>query len=137
MKTLVFEIRSKANWGTTKKWIIRFYNGTTAVGNAVNFGSSSYGFVSSATSQYQNITIPLSDFGSISTATAVRITQSNTSGTVGWYLDNVQLQGNTGGGAPTTITLVGDVTGAGTTNINTTVSQLRNKVLPSHYQQGS
>jgi hypothetical protein len=130
-ENLVFEIRSKANWSTTKKWIIRFYNGTTAVGNAVNFGSSSYGFVSSATSQYQNITIPLSDFGSISTATAVRITQSNTSGTVGWYLDNVQLQGGQGGGTPTTITLVGDVTGAGTTNINTTVSQLRNKVLPS------
>jgi hypothetical protein len=130
-ENLVFEIRSKANWSTTKKWIIRFYNGTTAVGNAVTFGSSSYGFVSSATSQYQNITIPLSDFGSISTATAVRITQSNTSGTVGWYLDNIQLQGGQGGGTPTTITVVGDVSGTGSNTINTTVVALKNKTLPA------
>jgi hypothetical protein len=130
-ENLIFEIRSKANWGTAKKWIIRFYNGTTAIGNSVSFGSSSYGFVSSATSQYQNITIPLSDFGSISTATAVRITQSNTSGTVGWYLDNVQLQGNQGGGTPQTITIVGDVSGAGSNTINATVSGIRNKVVPA------
>jgi hypothetical protein len=130
-ENLVFEIRSKANWGTAKKWILRFYNGTTAIGNAINFGSSSYGFVSSATSQYQTITIPLADFGSISTATVFRITQSNTSGTVGWYLDNLQLQGGQGGGTPQTITIVGDVSGAGANTINATVTGIKNKVVPT------
>jgi hypothetical protein len=130
-QNLIFEIRSKANWGIAKKWILRFYNGTTAIGNSVTFGSSSYGFVSSATSQYQTITIPLADFGSISTATVFRITQSNTSGTVGWYLDNLQLQGGQGGGTPQTITIVGDVSGAGSNTINATVTGIKNKVVPT------
>lgn len=130
-ENLIFEIRSKANWTTTKKWIIRFYNGTTAIGNAVNFGSSSYGFVSSSTAQYQTITIPLTDFGNISSATAFRITQSNTSGTVGWYLDNVQLQGGQGGGSPQTTSLVADATGTGQGTIPVTVIGLRNKTLPA------
>jgi hypothetical protein len=126
-----FEIKSKANWSTTKKWVLRFFNGTTAIGNPVNFGSSSYGFVSTSTSQYQTITIPLSDFGSISTATKFVITQSNSSGTIGWFLDNVQLQGGGGGGTPSTVALVNDVTGTGTNTIPTTVVAIRNKNIPT------
>jgi hypothetical protein len=130
-QSLVFEIKSKANWSTTKKWVLRFFNGTTAIGNPVNFGSSSYGFVSTSTSQYQTITIPLSDFGSISTATKFVITQSNSSGTIGWFLDNVQLQGGGGGGTPSTVALVNDVTGTGTNTIPTTVVAIRNKSIPT------
>jgi hypothetical protein len=130
-QSLVFEIKSKANWSTTKKWVLRFFNGTTAIGNPVNFGSSSYGFVSTSTSQYQTITIPLSDFGSISTATKFVITQSNSSGTIGWFLDNVQLQGGGGGGTPSTVALVNDVTGTGTGTIPTTVVAIRNKNIPT------
>lgn len=130
-QNLVFEIKSKANWSTTKKWVLRFFNGTTAIGNPVNFGSSSYGFVSTSTSQYQTITIPLSDFGSISTATKFIITQSNSSGTIGWFLDNMQLQGGGGGGTPSTITLVNDVTGTGTNTIPATVIAIRNKSVPT------
>jgi hypothetical protein len=130
-QSLVFEIKSKANWSTTKKWVLRFFNGTTAIGNPVNFGSSSYGFVSTSTSQYQTITIPLSDFGSISTATKFVITQSNSSGTIGWFLDNMQLQGGGGGGTPSTVALVNDVTGTGTNTIPTTVVAIRNKSIPT------
>lgn len=130
-QNLIFEIRSKANWSTTKHFIIRFYNGTTAIGNPVNFGQSSYGFSSTNTTTYQTITIPLTDFGSISTATALRITQSNSSGTIGWYLDNIQLQSDNGGGVPSTITLTNDVNGSGTNTIAATVIGIRNKNIPS------
>lgn len=130
-QNLIFHIRSKANWSTTKHFTLRFYNGTTAIGNPVSFGSSSYGFVSTVTTQYQAIIIPLTDFGSISTATKFIITQTNSSGTIGWYLDNIQLQSTTGGGTPQTITLVQDVGGTGTNNISTTVTGIRNKTVPS------
>ncbi len=90
-----FQIRSKANFSTTKKIIFQWYNGTTAIGNPVPLGSGSYGFISTNTTTYQAISIPLSDFGNITGATTLRATQSNTSGNQGWYLDNLQLQDGT------------------------------------------
>lgn len=128
--TFIFRLRSKANWAKTKKWIIRWYNGTTALGSPVTLGSNAYGFVSTQTSTYQTIIIPLADFGTISGADNVRITQSNTSGTIGWYLDNIQLQGLAGGGLQT-ITLSGDATGSGTSTIPTTITGIRSKSIPA------
>lgn len=128
-QNLVFEIKSKANWGTSKHFVFRFYNGTTAIGSPVTFGSSSYGFLSTNTTQYQSIVIPLSDFGNVSTATKLIITQSNV-GTIGWYVDNIQLQNTGGGGTSQTVSLIGDATGTGINTIPTTVVALRSKALP-------
>jgi hypothetical protein len=89
---LLFRIRSKANFGGTHKLIFQFYNGVTPIGNTVPFGSGSYGFLSTNTTTYQSISIPFIDFGNISSATSLRATESNTSGTQGWYIDNIQLQ---------------------------------------------
>ncbi len=90
---LTFQIRSKGNFSTTKKLVFRWMSSiNNSVGNNVPVGSGSYGFISTQTASYQTISIPLSDFGSISLADRLRITESNTSGTQGWYLDNIQLQ---------------------------------------------
>lgn len=90
---LTFQIRSKGNFQNSKKIVFRFMSSiNNAVGNNVPVGSGSYGFISTQTASYQTISIPLSDFGSIGTADRLRITESNTSGTAGWYLDNIQLQ---------------------------------------------
>lgn len=94
---LVLQIRSKGNFANNKKLILRFLRSpSNAIGGNVIIGSGSYGFVSSMTASYQTITIPLIDFGDISTANALRITQSNTSGNQGWYIDDIQLQKATG-----------------------------------------
>ncbi len=100
-QNILFQIRSKANWQNTKKWILRWYSGTTPIGLPVIFGSGTFGFISTNTTDYQTISIPLNSFGNISTATSLRITQNNSSGTVGWYLDNMQLQAAQGGGVST------------------------------------
>jgi hypothetical protein len=86
---LVFKIRSKGAWGG-RTMVLRWFNGVTAIGNNVTFGNGLYGFVSSNTTSYQNITIPLADFGTISSATALRMQRSG-GGTIGWYIDDVQL----------------------------------------------
>lgn len=86
---LVFKILSKAGWAI-KKLSIQFFNGTSPLGNLVSFGQSSYGFISSNTSTYQNITIPLSDFGPISSANKLRFLRSGT-GSIGFYIDDIQL----------------------------------------------
>lgn len=89
---LTFQIRSKGNFSTTKKLVFRWFVApSNATGNNVPIGSGSYGFISTVTT-YQTITIPLSDFGNITGANILRITQSNTSGNAGWYIDNIQLQ---------------------------------------------
>lgn len=91
---LTFQIRSKANFSTTKKLVFRWLTApSTATGNNVVLGQGSYGFISTQTASYQTITIPLSDFGALpANVNLLRITQSNTSGTGGWYIDNIQLQ---------------------------------------------
>ncbi len=89
--SLIFKIRSKANWGPNRRFIIQFYNGTIAIGNAVQFGNGSFGFVSATTGVYQNILIPLYLFGNINAATNLRWTMATSGGSVGFYIDNIQL----------------------------------------------
>lgn len=93
LDSFIFKIRSKATWNNPSRLVFQFQNGTTNVGNAINFGNGSYGFVSSTTGAYQNINIPLTDFGNIAAATRLRIMKTG-AGTIGFYLDNIQMVGN-------------------------------------------
>jgi hypothetical protein len=109
---LSLEIKSKANWSTTKKLVLQWFNETTPVGNPVAIGSSSYGFASNVTTGYQLLKVPLEDFGNISTVTQLRIQASNSSGTMGFLIDNIQLQynvllNNSGDGTVTNVTASG------------------------------
>lgn len=87
---LVFKIRSKAAW-TTRVLSIRWFNGTTVLGTAVLFGDGSFGFNSSNTSSYQNINIPLSNFGLITGADRVTFQRMAGGGSIGFYIDDIQL----------------------------------------------
>lgn len=87
---LIFKIRSKAAW-STRNLSIRFFNGTTALGNTVLFGNGSFGFDSSNITTYQNINIPLSTFGLITGADRVTFTRMVGGGTIGFYIDEIQL----------------------------------------------
>src|SRR5687767_11932797 len=87
---LIFKIRSKAAW-STRVLSIRFFNGTTALGNTVLFGNGSFGFNSSNTTTYQNINIPISTFGAIAGADRVTFRRMTGGGTIGFYIDEIQL----------------------------------------------
>src|SRR5882724_12053926 len=102
---LVFYLRSKATWPTTLTLTIRWMNGNTAKGQAAVIKTGAYGFDSSITGSYQVVVVPVSTFGLAGIlVNRVRFTISGTAGTMGWYLDDITLQGG--------VTSVGTPTGA-------------------------
>lgn len=88
------KIFSKATWANTSQIQLQFLGGGgSPIGVPVVLANNSYGFSSTQTSSYQNVTIPLSDFGALSSVTAFLMTVSTINGnTIGFYIDNIQLQ---------------------------------------------
>lgn len=96
--TLTFQIRSKAAWPTTKGLSIVWLNGSTLVGLSVVIKSGTYGFNSSNTTTYQQITIPLEFFAAGSSpVNKLRIAVTGGGAAIGFYLDNIILQGGVSG----------------------------------------
>lgn len=99
----IFHIRNTGGWASNRKLILTFYNGTSQVGNSIIFGTGSYGFSLLNTTTYQQITIPISDFGSISTADKFILRASMPSGTIGHFnIDDIILQGGVSSSPPPT-----------------------------------
>lgn len=91
LDSLVFKIRSKAGWNNASSLQFQFRNGNVNLGNAVALDNQgTWGFLSALQGSYQNINIPLSAFGNISAATNLRIRKVG-GGTIGFWLDNIQL----------------------------------------------
>jgi len=100
--TLSFYIRSKAAWPTgsganaARALNVFFLNGSTQVGSTVVLRDGAFGFVSSTTSAYQQISIPLTLFGTgASAVTSIKFQVSGNGGStsIGFYLDAITLQG--------------------------------------------
>jgi len=106
---LIFYIRSKAAWptgasgGTAARYLsLLWKNGSTQVGNSVVVRDGTFGFSSAVTTNYQQVSIPLSLFGAGSTlVTTLEAIVSGPSGSssIGWYIDEVTLQSGTNGTA--------------------------------------
>lgn len=94
-RQLVFYLRSKAAWPKQKSLQVAFFASGVKVGQAVSITDGAYGFSSSSTAAYQQIVIPITAFGIPSTSLVDRIqfTVIGSGGTIGWYLDNVFLEG--------------------------------------------
>lgn len=91
---LVFYMRSKAQWASTRSVSIEFLNGTTVKGQVVLLRDGVFGFNSSNISTYQQISIPTSAFGiSGIPVTQLRFTVTGTGANLGFYLDDITLQG--------------------------------------------
>jgi hypothetical protein len=91
---LVFYIRSKASWPAAKQLTIAFLNAGVQVGSGVTFKSGTYGFDSSVTANYQQIVIPLAVFAAAGIpVNQIRFTVAGGGGSIGFYLDNISLQG--------------------------------------------
>jgi hypothetical protein len=89
-----FWIRSKATWPATRSLTIQWYNGTTAKCSPVSLKDGNFTFNSSNTTSYQQIVIPTSTFacGGIP-VTRVQITEAGSGGNLGFYVDDIILQG--------------------------------------------
>ncbi len=91
--SLTLQIRSKATWPSQKGLSIAWLSGTTVVGVTVVLKSGTFGFDSSNTSSYQQVTIPASSFvGGTLSIDRLRITVTGGSSNIGFYLDNIILQ---------------------------------------------
>ena len=100
---LVFYIRSKGQWPTGKSGAtaarylsIWWQNAGVQKGNQVVLRDGIYGFYSSITNAYQQVSIPTSLFaanGIPVTTLVMQISGSSGSSTIGWYVDSVTLQG--------------------------------------------
>jgi hypothetical protein len=91
---LVFWIRSKAAWASTRGVTLQWFNGTTAKCSAVLLKDSVFTFTSTNTTAYQQIVIPTSVFNCAGIpVTRLQYTVAGTGTTLGFYLDDIQLQG--------------------------------------------
>jgi hypothetical protein len=105
VNSLVFYLRSKATWASTRSITIQWNNGGTVKGTPIVLRDGQFGFKSSTTSSYQQISIPTSLFQLAGVlVNAVRFTVSGTGATIGWYLDDITLQGGaSASGLPTNL----------------------------------
>ena len=112
--TLVFYIRSKAAWptgtsgGTAARYLSLWWqNGSTQKGLQVVLRDGQFGFSSSNTTSYQQISIPTSLFGANGiavTTLVVQVSGASGSSNIGFYVDDVTLQGGQNGPSlPTTL----------------------------------
>ena len=90
---LVFWIRSKAAWASTRSLQFRWMLTTANKGSIVVLNESAFGFVSSNTTAYQQIVIPMSLFAANGLSVdRLRVTVSGSGTGIGWYMDDIILQ---------------------------------------------
>lgn len=108
--SLVFWIRSKAAWASNRSITISLLKDGVQYGNGVTLRDGLLGFSSSNTSGYQQIVIPLTSFNiNANPINQVRFTVAGSGGSIGFYLDTINLQAAIGSnsvfnGIPTTYT---------------------------------
>lgn len=91
---LVFYIRSKATWASTRSLQIYFLSGTTRKGSIVVLNQGAFGFVSSTTTTYQQIVVPLSLFAANGLSVdRLRVIVTGSGTNLGFHLDDITLQG--------------------------------------------
>lgn len=94
---LIFWIRSKASWANAKQLTISARLAGTQVGSLVTFKEGTFGFLSSNTSTYQQIVIPLALFNAAGLSVdQFRFTCAGGGAAIGFYIDDVTLQGGLG-----------------------------------------
>lgn len=105
--TLTLYIRSKATWPTAngsgssglRTLSLFWLNGSTQVGVQVVIRSGAFGFDSSVTSAYQQITIPVTQFATGANAVTTlkgQISGNGGTSSIGFYIDQVTLQSGNG-----------------------------------------
>lgn len=94
-KQLVLLIRSKASWPNPKSIQATWYSGSTKIGQSVAISNGRFGFDSGITATYQQIVIPMLNFG-IPTGSLIdrlELKVVGSGGAIGCYIDNIVLEG--------------------------------------------
>jgi hypothetical protein len=97
---LVFYMRNKAAWPKQRSVTVQWFNGSTALGIPVVVSNGAFGWnATTNTTAYQQVSIPTATFGIPGVlVTSVRFTITGTGANLtGFYLDEVTLQGGSGG----------------------------------------
>lgn len=91
--SLVFYVRLKAAFPSTKAFRVSWYSGTALRGTQVTVSNGLFGFNSATTGSYQQIVIPISAFNmpTGNLVTTLRITVIGSGANVGFYLDDITL----------------------------------------------
>lgn len=90
---LVFWIRSKATWASTRSLQFQWYSTGTKRGSIVVLNEGAFGFASSSTAAYQQIVIPMRLFAANGlSVNRLQITTAGTGTGIGFYLDDITLQ---------------------------------------------
>lgn len=91
---LVFYIRSKAQWANQKSLVVQWTAAGVAKGLPVTIKTGAYGFNSGTTGAYQIVVIPLQAFGVGGVAVdGIRFTVTGGGSSIGFYLDDISMQG--------------------------------------------
>lgn len=91
---LNFWLKAGPGWGVGQRLSFQWYNGASTVGSAVNIQPGTFGFITTNTTTYQILSVPLSSFGLVdtSTVTTLRITLLSSIGALNsFYLDDMCL----------------------------------------------
>jgi len=99
-ETLVFFIRSKANWNNSRGLRFQFYASGVAKGAAVNVARNTWGFDASQTATYQFIAIPLSQFALPVGTSFNQLRITDYGGSIGFYIDDIKLKTTGSSGTP-------------------------------------
>lgn len=92
--SLIFYIRSKAQWNNNRGLQISLRISGAIVGVVVTLNrSGTFGFVSSNTSDYQQVAIPISQFAVPAGVTINQVRIADFGGSIGFYLDDITFQG--------------------------------------------
>lgn len=87
-------VRSKATWPATRSVSITLRTSAAAKGTLITFKHGTFGFDSSITNAYQLVSIPLSLFGANGLSVdRIRFTVAGSSTALGFYIDDITLQG--------------------------------------------
>jgi hypothetical protein len=91
--SLVFYVRVKAAFPSTKSLRVSWYSGTALRGTQVTVSNGLFGFNSALTGTYQQIVVPISAFnmpvGNL--VTTLRLTVIGSGANVGFYVDDIHL----------------------------------------------
>ncbi len=90
---LVFYVRSKAAWSGKRNLQIQLLSSGVLKGTAITFGEGAFGFVSSNTTTYQQIAVPIGQFAIPVGTTINQIRFRDSGGSIGFYLADIGFQG--------------------------------------------
>lgn len=98
---IVLYIRSKGTWNAGRILRVQWFSTGVAKGSALTIASGYWGFDSSNTTDYQLVSIPMSQFAIAAGVTVNQLRITDVGGSIGFYIDDVALQA--GGTSDTTV----------------------------------